>query len=1132
MIVKTTFFAVLITFAFVSQTKGQYQVRGISNLEERKLTPVSPSPEGYAFAKYISNPIGYYTGTPKITVPLYEYKDHDLVMPISLSYHAGGIRVEEAASNVGLGWSLMAGGMITRVVKDAADDASVNNWTGAASSPPIDGFTRNPAGLLWAKTIPANESFKGTNTYDIELSGYNGLWDTPTHSKNLLQKFFGVVDRTGPSVKEVFLLRRLDKEPDIFYYNFMGYAGSFVFDVSGPSPVARQIPYDNLAIEYTATPNGAITEFRIKDKFGVLYIFNHIERTTTNIQANSDYLDLGLLGLGHEVKSYDTGNGNSEFTSGWYLSRVETPLGKFLNFTYVDEDHTLSFRGPQQTSLSDTGFPASLLYDPNDTENFQYYNSLKRNSNRTQGKRLVRIENNEIQIDFNSNHIRQDLETTAGGCGAITEIVVTNKIGTPSRIKKFALNYDYFRSDPSEVINEDLGLRSSLFEIDVENTSIYYKRLRLRSVQEFGTNDSNFLPATTFEYKDVDYTGISWHRLPHRLSFQQDIWGFYNAASGNRTLIPAIWVYPSHFPVKDHRRFRINKLITFSGPQYLLKGANRTTNLNTFDMGMLTKVTYPSGGYTQYNYSSHEYYDGNQNILGGGARISTIIKHDGRSHSNDITYNYDYNLFGGISSGDIMSEPVFAIRNINPKVGNFPNDDSEESYATATTRFSLTQAPMGQTNGSYVGYRRVTEYISGNGRVERNYSLPASRNKGNDTNGSECNVLTDGICDDLYRATQIKDIVYVSETSTDNNLANYDFVQDPAVINSFPFPDNPNYDWQRGHLMKESVYDEGNNLLTETINSYNNYFPGSATEPVPVYGYKISHHYPLLNTGFSPSAFLFRVAKYGLLTDMTKVLASQTVRTRSQVNSTEEIVTITTNAYQSGTVPLATKSLVENSDGLQYETVSDFAADLGSTILGSDILRGKHMNAVELRRSSFINEIAEAKVESTFDFVNGLPVEVQKETFPTSGAEPIRVDFEYDNAANVAEQTRVGGVSVAYVHGYNKMYVVAEIKGATQADVQSAFGGVIPDLLGGGLSPAQETQLRSWMEINVPIAQVTTFQYTPMVGLKSATDANGFTLNYEYDALNRLKTIRDTNGNILQSYVYRYQVKDNFQNGN
>lgn len=69
---------------------------------------VPPSPNATSLGKYVETHVSTATGIPGIGMPIYSVQEGDISVPISLSYHAGGIRVEEIASWVGLGWSLQA----------------------------------------------------------------------------------------------------------------------------------------------------------------------------------------------------------------------------------------------------------------------------------------------------------------------------------------------------------------------------------------------------------------------------------------------------------------------------------------------------------------------------------------------------------------------------------------------------------------------------------------------------------------------------------------------------------------------------------------------------------------------------------------------------------------------------------------------------------------------------------------------------------------------------------------------------------------------------------------------------------------------------------------------------------------
>ena len=82
------------------------------------------SPDNSALIKNVENNMNYYDGTLQIQIPLYTLKEFDLEVPISLMYKTGGIKIEDVATSVGLGWNLSAGGKITRIIKRNPDEAS------------------------------------------------------------------------------------------------------------------------------------------------------------------------------------------------------------------------------------------------------------------------------------------------------------------------------------------------------------------------------------------------------------------------------------------------------------------------------------------------------------------------------------------------------------------------------------------------------------------------------------------------------------------------------------------------------------------------------------------------------------------------------------------------------------------------------------------------------------------------------------------------------------------------------------------------------------------------------------------------------------------------------------------------
>ena len=67
-------------------------------------------------------PVSKFTGMPDISIPLYTLKEKDITVPITLRYNIHAIKPEIHPSWVGHGWSLFAGGMITRKVKGGVDE--------------------------------------------------------------------------------------------------------------------------------------------------------------------------------------------------------------------------------------------------------------------------------------------------------------------------------------------------------------------------------------------------------------------------------------------------------------------------------------------------------------------------------------------------------------------------------------------------------------------------------------------------------------------------------------------------------------------------------------------------------------------------------------------------------------------------------------------------------------------------------------------------------------------------------------------------------------------------------------------------------------------------------------------------
>ena len=160
---------------------------------------IPPSPEAASLGKFGEIPVNKFTGIPTIDIPVHTVSGRNIQVPISLSYHAGGIKVQEIASRVGLGWSLNAGGVITRTVHGLPDEYTYGYLAVA---------------------------------YEEHLSSYNdGAYPNLEELVNIYESgsepnVRGLPTFTG--LKEVYkdvVEQRLDLEPDMFYFNVGGKSG-------------------------------------------------------------------------------------------------------------------------------------------------------------------------------------------------------------------------------------------------------------------------------------------------------------------------------------------------------------------------------------------------------------------------------------------------------------------------------------------------------------------------------------------------------------------------------------------------------------------------------------------------------------------------------------------------------------------------------------------------------------------------------------------------------------------------------------------------------------------------------------------------------------------------------------------
>ncbi|MEO1652325.1 MAG: hypothetical protein AAFU64_02170, partial [Bacteroidota bacterium] len=241
------------------------------------------SPNAASLGRYSDIPVSHHTGVPQIGIPLYTIQEGPISLPISLSYHASGMKVMDLASWVGAGWSLNAGGAISRVVRGAPDE--------------------------------------GWNTQSLQYSGHYKDYGFSSYVTNLREspEGYGGSEMLWNDVHNGLI----DAEPDLFTYNFNGYSGKFYFR-DDRTPVF--LPQNDFKVEVEFNESqGRFISFCVITTDGTRYYFGE--------------------GNAHEISNprlYTSTNYLTSYTpSSWFLTRIVSADGKHsISLTYEEEKYS------------------------------------------------------------------------------------------------------------------------------------------------------------------------------------------------------------------------------------------------------------------------------------------------------------------------------------------------------------------------------------------------------------------------------------------------------------------------------------------------------------------------------------------------------------------------------------------------------------------------------------------------------------------------------------------------------------------------------------------------------------------------------------------------------------------------
>lgn len=1064
------------------------------------LTPLSPN--AAEITKYGEIPVGYFTGVPNISIPIYTINTRELNLPLTLSYHAGGNRVESIASWVGLGWSLGTIPSISRSVRGIPDENG--------------GYFSKYGGQ-----------------YTVEELWNLGSGNTYNEFKNFL--FDGSAD----------------SEPDIFSYSLPEESGKFFYNQEIEAFIT--FPKSNIKI----TRNNDV--FTLVTQNGVEYTFNIIEKSASNGAVEGDLIN-----------------------STWYASTIKSASKRdVIRLTYLQENqihrtknvttkyHWLSSSNPNvgtptlpndgsilNINIINAMVVDSIIFDNGYVKFNKNTGAYRTDLNGGYSLNNISVYNNHNQLV--SKHeftYRYKLGGANGGLGSACygadsdskTWMLLDKVDHVSSLNpseklpyyftyneaffpacRYSAAQDYWGYYNGNESNKDLtppyylpvidwntqmsgadrgvdptkskfGILTKITyptggytEFDFENNTAFVNDLPLQYVaeQQMMAGDEYFDPEVTPDGTDIFQKTFTINNPPDKYLNNNNQNGggtvnfqFYNPgcdlSSGNANPCARFTVSGTSINTTD---------ITIEGKfMYLPNG--------TYTMTASFDQPYPNTNYQDFIFTAEwQKIDPNQdeNKYSGGLRIKEIRSFTNSSAQPIIKkYKYTVDYESTTSSGDIFSIPNFSHENII-NYDYYVYDVRLNAHHLNQIEYfrirSTSNVQQVTHSGSYVGYSKVfeetdnasetgyTEYEFGNIRDKsQGYNFPYPPDESMELERGQLLFQTDYKKNGTeFELAQKKSLLYSSlafDNATEYPKSSFAIKWGNLLLSNYNMP---TYDYAQ-NMTSYKVFSRWNGLLSESNTSY---FENGTNLTSTLYDYDNPLH--LLKTG-------------------TKTTSSDNKSIHTKTKYPQDI----TNPSSAILGLINQNRLGEALETKSYKDINN------NGILDSNELLNTQYNDYH---------------QWTQDII--LPEFIQTST-GSNALENRIVYHNYDDWGNPIEISKADGTSIVYIWGYNGQYPIAKIENATYSEISSQVAN-LQNLSDADDSVADENTLRTALNNlrNTPAlsdALVTTYTYDPLVGVTSITDPSGLTSYFDYDEFNRLKEVKNRDGNIVNHYNYHYK---------
>jgi YD repeat-containing protein len=715
---------------------------------------VPPSPTAASLINAAREGVDLYTGKINIDIPLCALKSRDIEVPVALSYNTSGIRVDDIASWVGMGWSLNAGGSISRVMKGLPDE-------------------------FVGKVVPMNYSVPGGSGIDafgylgvkardggVDLANFTNYSDD---KKKKIIKYADWMGLDGLNRGDGFGFGEAwDTEPDEFYFNFGRYSGQFVFDQNGE---IQLLPNQNFKITKKILPfviEGKsipkLVSFTITTDDGFQYTFGDdalvaaeesaLLSTRRTIRYKYDracnnaadglchftgsgnlfnsllWFRLPLINIvsnGAELVPDETSSLSiyNPFTSTWYLKEILSPGGDKVTFNYARPQYALGYVQSRGERVRMPNLSEVELFDANGSLGWFFITPPGDALPATQ-LQDVTFSRNEVVVDQKKltsivadagNRIDFELQAATRldllGDQALEYIKVYDAAGVNTKSFKFEFDYQLPATYQAMSLYQvgrvnGIDLAFDEYEPTAENIELVnseQRRLFLRKVYEIGSGSDTSVPPYEFVYDS--------QVLPRRTGYQQDKWGYFNGNTRG-TLMPKVGYTGIGNDVVARSGIRLMIWDNLRAPEASYLGAVQTPDATKAQAGILKKIFYPTAGIKEIVYEINKNASGT-NV--GGLRVKEIRSYADHTSASYFSENYTY------AGGSEIKSRVYQY--------GLPNNSTfgdQDIFASSDP-----VSPTYLTRGGVVGYRTVKKFQTGNGKTIYTFKSPAQISNGSTT---------------------------------------------------------------------------------------------------------------------------------------------------------------------------------------------------------------------------------------------------------------------------------------------------------------------------------------------------------------------------------------------------------------